>query len=343
MKNGMDFIKGFLEKINNDDSIAYAYQLTYGLLLSIFPFLIFLMTLIAYLGLDTSYILNFMRTSFPEDIFELMSGPVVDLVKNQRGGLLSASVLAALYTSSGGFRAFMKGMNKSMGFKDHRNIVYKYLISILWVVQLATTILIALIGIVFGKQILSLISSYFPHFPAEGVIDILRILLPVSLLFGILSLAYMFIPVKNIKFKHAFPGAISSTLLWITVTFVFQFYINNYANYSRFYGTLGALVGLMLWLLFTSIIMILGSSLNSYLIQVKNVEHPFIKSKNGRKKEEAKGEEKPEEVEEAKRTDDEIEADEDEVNERKRPDPEHKFEVLKEDVRKTMDSSDEEK
>ena len=331
MKNGIEFLKGFLDKINEDDSIAYAYQLTYGLLLSIFPFLIFLMTLIAYLGLDSSYILNFMETSFPEDIFQLMSGPVVDLIKNQRGGLLSASVFLAIYTSSGGFRAFMKGMNKSMGFVDRRGFFYKYLISILWVVQLATTILVALVGIVFGKQILSLISSYFPNFPAEGVIDVLRILVPVALLFGILSLAYMFIPVKNIKFKHAFPGAISSTLLWITVTFVFQFYINNYANYSRFYGTLGALIGLMLWLLFTSIIMILGSSLNSYLIQVKNVENPFIKSIHDRKKGGAKVAEKVEEAEA------------DVGDERKGPDPERKFEALKEGLKKTMDSSKEDK
>jgi len=331
MKNAMEFIKGFLDKINKDDSIAYAYQLTYGLLLSIFPFLIFLMTLIAYLGLDTSYILDFMKTSFPEDIFELMSGPVVDLVLNQRGGLLSASVFLAIYTSSGGFRAFMKGMNKSMGFVDRRGIFYKYIISILWVVLLATTILVALIGIVFGKQILSLISSYFPNFPAEGVIDILRILVPVALLFAILSLAYMFIPVKNIKFKHAFPGAISSTILWITVTFVFQFYINNYANYSRFYGTLGALIGLMLWLLFTSIIMILGSSLNSYLIQVKNVENPYMKTIRSRNKE---GAIEAEKVEEEKA---------DEGDESKRPDPERKFEALKERLRKTMDSSKEEK
>jgi len=331
MKNGMKFIKGFLDKINKDDSIAYAYQLTYGLLLSIFPFLIFLMTLIAYLGLDTSYILDFMETSFPEDIFELMSGPVADLVKNQRGGLLSASVFLAIYTSSGGFRAFMKGMNKSMGFTDHRGFFYKYLISILWVVQLATTILVALVGIVFGKQILGLITSYFPNFPAEGVIDILRILVPVALLFGILSLAYMFIPVKNIKFKYAFPGAISSTLLWITVTFVFQFYINNFANYSRFYGTLGAVIGLMLWLSFTSIIMILGSSLNSYLIQVKNVENPYIKKIHDRKKGGDKGAEKVEDGET------------DEAEESRRTIPERKFETLKERLRKTMDSSKEEK
>lgn len=295
MNKSLAFIKGFLDKIKREDSIAYAYQLTYGLLLSIFPFLIFIMTLIAYLGLDTSYVLNLLRTSFPEDIYKLVSGPVVDLVQNQRGGLLSASVFAAVYTSSGGFRAFMKGMNKSMGFKNNRGIVYKYVISIVWVILLATTILLALVGIVFGKQILALITSYFPYFPAAGLIEVLRIIVPVALLFGILSLAYMFIPIRNIRFKYAFPGAVFSTLLWITVTFLFQFYINNFANYSRFYGTLGAVIGLLLWLSLTSIIMILGSSLNSYLIEVRGAEHPFIRKNGGNKNQNEDKEQKEEE------------------------------------------------
>lgn len=321
MKNAMEFMNGFLKKINEDDSIAYAYQLTYGLLLAIFPFLIFLMTLIAYLGLDTSYVLNIMQTSFPEDIYELISGPVVDLVQNQRGGLLSASVFAAVYTSSGGFRAFMKGMNKAMGLKNNRGILYKYVISIVWVIMLATTILLALLGIVFGRQILGLITSYFPYFPAQGLIEVLRIIVPVALLFGILSLAYMFIPVRNIRFTYAFPGAVFSTLLWITVTFVFQFYINNFANYSRFYGTLGALIGLLLWLLLTSIIMIVGASLNSYLIERKKVKNPFIR----RDRHEQKDQEKETE---------------DGMKERISI-PERKFEALKERFRKTMEPDEE--
>lgn len=279
MKKALEFISGFLKKLGEDDSIAYAYQLTYGLLLSIFPFLIFLMTLIAYLGLDASYILNLISRTLPEDISEILRGPVVDLVLVQRGTLLYVSVLVAIYTASGGFRAFMKGMNKTMGFEDHRSFLYKYLISILWVIMLAGTILLALLGIVFGRQILNLIIVYFPHFPAEGLLEVLRLLIPIVLIFGILSMAYMFISAKNIRFRYAFPGALFSTLAWITVTFTFQFYVNNYANYSRFYGTLGAVIGLLLWLSLTSIIMILGSSLNAYLIIIHGVEHPYFRKR----------------------------------------------------------------
>lgn len=322
MKKAVGFIKGFLKKIGEDDSIAYAYQLTYGLLLSIFPFLIFVMTLIAYLGLDASYVLNLISNTLPEDIADIIRGPVVELVLVQRGTLLYASVFAAVYTASGGFRAFMKGMNKSMGYEDHRSLFYKYFISILWVIQLAGTILLALVGIVFGRQILNLITAYFPHFPAEGLVEVLRILVPIVLIFGILSLAYMFIPARNIKFRHAFPGALFSTLAWITVTFTFQFYVNNYANYSRFYGTLGAVIGLLLWLSLTSIIMILGSSLNAYLIILHDVENPYI-----RKRRKDRGKVKTRERIREK--------------EKEQTLPEQKFEALKERFKDTLEKEEE--
>ena len=326
MKKTIDFLKGFMEKVNKEDSIAYAYQLTFGLLLSIFPFLIFLMTLIAFLGLDAGYVLRVLRTSLPEEIYSLVSGPVVDLVENQRGGLLSLSVLAAIYSASGGFRAFMKGMNKSMGFNDTRSFIYRYVISILWVLQLTLTILLALLGIVFGRQILDFLSTYFTFIPTEGLVEILRIVIPVGLLFGVLSLAYMFVPYRNLKFKHAFPGALFSTLVWIAFTALFQFYINNFANYSRFYGTLGAVIGLLLWLSLTSIIMMLGASLNAYLIERRGVEDPYMRK---RKKKDEEGKEDKDEDEPDIRT-----------SEDSKSVPEKKFETLKKRVEETLSDSD---
>lgn len=299
MKKAIDFILGFIKKVGEDESMVYAYRLTYGLLLSIFPFLIFLLSVIAYLGLDAGYILNLMENSLPKEIYEIISGPVLDLVLVQRGSLLTASIFAAVYTASGGFRAFMIAMNRAMDFKEDRNIIKKYVVSFLWVVQLAFAILVALVGIVFGRTILNIISGYFPHFPTEGFITLIRILLPVGLILGILILAYMFIPVKSIRFKYAYPGAVFSTLVWILVTLGFQYYINNFANYSRFYGTLGAVIGLLLWLLLTSSIMVLGAELNAYLILYRKVERPYLRSiRDWRRSERIKDPEKKEEVQE---------------------------------------------
>jgi len=284
------FIGKFIKKIVEDDCLVYAYKLTYGLLLSLFPFFIFLFTLIAYLQLDSSYILRVLQQNLPTSIYEAIISQVLDLVEVQRSGLLSLSVFLTIYTASGGFRAFMNGVNKAMNIRETRNILLQYLSSIFWVILLTLGIVLSLVGIVFGKQLMQIISTYIPSIPMEGVLNLFRIVIPIALIFMIMILFYMFIPAHDVKLKYAFPGAVFSTIAWIAVTVLLQYYINNFSNYSRFYGALGAVIALMLWLLWTSIVMIVGASLNSFLIQVNGVENPFIRFRRltNRKKQDPK-------------------------------------------------------
>jgi|GEM_PF-575627 len=271
------FIGKFIKKIVEDDCLVYAYKLTYGLLLSLFPFFIFLFTLIAYLQLDSSYILRVLQQNLPTSIYEAIISQVLDLVEVQRSGLLSVSVFLTIYTASGGFRAFMNGINKAMNIKETRNLLFQYLGSIFWVILLTLGIILSLVGIVFGKQLMQIISTYIPVIPMEGVLNLFRVVIPIALIFMIMILFYMFIPAHDVKLKYAFPGAVFSTITWIAVTVLLQYYINNFSNYSRFYGALGAVIALMLWLLWTSIVMIVGASLNSFLIEVNEVENPYIR------------------------------------------------------------------
>lgn len=276
MKKIFIFIKKLIKKIDQDGTLPYAYQLTYSLLLSIFPFLIFLFTLIAYLNLDSGYILNFLKNNLAGEIYNMISQIVIDLVDNQRGGLLSVSIITAVYSASLGFRAFMKGINKAMNTGESRNILLRYLLSIMWVLVLASVILIALVGIVFGNQILAIIREVFPNLVLDKILDLIRILLPVALIFFMFVIFYMFVPVRSLKLKHALPGAIFSSVAILIVTVVFQIYVDNFANYSKFYGALGTLIALMLWLLLISMIMLLGSTINSLIIKEKNIENPYL-------------------------------------------------------------------
>jgi membrane protein len=274
--NPKNFIFAFVKRIDEDDIVAFAYQLTYSLLLAVFPFLIFLFTLIGYSDLDSRAILSTLDSSLPDNVFNLINDVVTDIVENQRSGLMSLSVFLSIYAASGGFRAFMKGTNKAMGLKDERSLPLKYLFSIFWVILFALTILLALIGIVFGQQLLDLASYYFPNLPFEGLIELLRIILPISFIFILILAFYIFVPAKKVKLRHAFPGAIFSTFTWTLFTLIFQKYVDNFANYSRFYGALGAVIALMLWLLLTSLILLLGVELNAMLIERKNIEDPFM-------------------------------------------------------------------
>jgi len=275
-KGILKFMKTLLKKAEWDDSFAFAYQLTYSLLLAIFPFLIFLFTLLGYMKIDSAIILQRMQEALPMEVYDLTAGIVTDVLDNQRGGLMSLSIFLAIYTSSGGIRAFMKGMNKAMRIKEKRNIVHLYALSIFWVVLFAVSIMLSLVGIVFGEQILMVILHYFPALPQKEFIQTARIVTPVIFMFLMFTMFYMFVPTKKVKFRYAFPGALFATLMFILSTLAFQYYVNNLANYSRFYGTLGAVVALMLWLLVVSMIMLFSAQINALLIEVRGIRDPYI-------------------------------------------------------------------
>lgn len=283
MPKPITFITKFLKKLGEDDSLVYAYKLTYGLLLSLFPFFIFLFTIIAYLKLDSSYILTLIENNLPSNIAEALASTVVDIVDVQRKGLLSLSIFLTIYTASGGFRAFMTGINKAMGIRNHHHLLYRYIMSIFWVILLTMGILLSLVGIVFGRQIIALIYYYIPSLPMTGIINVLRTVIPLVLILVLLTGIYMFIPARGVKFKHAFPGAVFATITWILATLLVQLYVNNYGDFTKYYGALGTAIALLLWLLWTSIIMIIGASFNAFLIEVKEVENPYFSLKRKKK------------------------------------------------------------
>lgn len=282
------FIKLLIIRIRHDGISAYAYHLTYNLLLSFFPLLIFLVTLVGYASLDSSVILVPLETYLPKEVYKLASEIVIDVVDRQRDGLMSFSILVAIYSASGGFRAFMEGTNRAMRVPERRNIIIRFLISIISVILFGIAIVIALLGIVFGQQIISLLDK-FPSFLAlKELLQFFRFIVPEAILFLLLLTFYMFVPAKNVCFRCAVPGAIFTTLTWTAFTLLFQYYVNTYANYSKFYGALGAVIVLMLWLLLTSMIMLFGVEINALMVELGIIKAPNKKNaKNSSSKKQA--------------------------------------------------------
>ncbi len=270
----INFIRLLIIRIRHDSITAYAYHLTYSLLLSFFPFLIFLMTLVGYANLDSSAILAPLETYFPKEVYVLVSDIVIDVVDQQRDGLMSFSILVAIYAASGGFRAFMEGTNRAMRIPEKRNIIIRYIISIFSVILFAIAIVIALLGIVFGQQIINLLNRHPSFLVLKELLQMFRFIIPEVIIFLLFLVFYMFVPAKNICFRCAIPGAVFTTLTWTVFTLLFQYYVNTYSNYSKFYGAVGAVIALMLWLLLTSMIMLFGVEINALMMELGIVNAP---------------------------------------------------------------------
>ena len=256
-------------KIKNDDIFALASQLAYYLILSFFPFIIFLMTLVGFSHLNSKQVLDGLKGILPLSVYELTKSTIMEVFDFQYTGLLGVSLFLALWTASSAFRAVIKGINKAYNFKETRSFIKRLMISMSSILLLAITIILALTLIVFGDVISKYLEGILPFYDVLIVVwDLFRYAFIFILMIFIFASIYRVAPPKKLMWRDVLPGAVFSTIGWVIISYAFSFYINNFSNYSRFYGSLGAVFILMTWLFLISIIFILGVEINCVIEQV---------------------------------------------------------------------------
>ena len=263
----LGFIVYFLVKIRDDDIFALAAQLAYYLILSFFPFLIFLLTLVGFSNLDSMEVLGALRAMLPTSAFELIYKIIIEIIEKQNTGLLGASLLLVIWSASSAFRAVIKGINKAYGLSENRSFIKRAFIAVICTFALAFLIMLTLVMLVFGRLIGDLLASYLP-FPVVvyKVWNFLRYVIVVFMMILIFASIYRYTPSKRLRWREVIPGAVACTGGWLIVSLGFSFYINNFSNYSKIYGGLGAVIILMTWLYLTSIILIGGGEINSVIV-----------------------------------------------------------------------------
>lgn len=265
-KSFLDSVIYFIVKINNDDIFALGAQLAYYLMLSFFPFLIFLMTIVGFSRLNSADILEGLRTILPNNVFSLIDTIVVEVVETQNAGLLGASIILTIWSASSGFRAVIKGLNKAYDIKDSRSFIKRSFVAIIFTLGLTIIIVLTLAMLVFGELIGEYILSIFPfEIDISTIWNLSRYLIVIFMMILIFACMYRYTPARKIAWKEVYPGAIISTLGWIIASLGFSYYINNIANYSRLYGSVGGVFVLMTWLYITSMILIIGAEFNSVI------------------------------------------------------------------------------
>jgi membrane protein len=259
-------IKRLIHRFIEDDVLALASQLAYSLILSFFPFLIFLLTLVGYSSIKSGDVLQSLQTIMPKNAFELITTTVVEIVDSRKGDLLSFSAIITIWAGSGGFRAVIKGLNKAYDEKETRAYWRVILLSIICMLALAVIVIFSFSLLVFGEMIgdalinwLGLSNSFKINW------DIFRYAGTLIAMTFVFAAIYHFTPCRRLKWMEVMPGAAFCTLGWLLSSLGFAYYVNNINNYSRIYGGIGAVIVLMLWLFITSVIILLGGEINAVL------------------------------------------------------------------------------
>ena len=260
------FSKELLMRIKKVDVSGLGSQLAFFFLLSFFPLLIFIFTLLPYLNLNQAEVFLFIRDYAPESVALLIEDTVGEILNNRNGGLLSIGVIGTIWSASKGMNALTKALNLSYFKEETRSFIVARGMSMVFTVMLIAVLLLALVLPVFGQQIGTLAYTYLGF--GENFLRLfnsLRWIIPPILIYAVFSLTYWLVPNLKIRFKGVFFGASFATIGWIITSLGFSYYVTSYGNYSSTYGSIGAIIALMMWLYFSAIILMLGGQINAVM------------------------------------------------------------------------------
>ncbi|WP_244833968.1 YihY/virulence factor BrkB family protein [Clostridium sp. BJN0001] len=271
-KQYVNFIIYLIAKIKEDDIFALASQLAYYLIMSFFPFVMFIMTVVGSSDFSSEKILELMLTVLPRSVVDLTEETVFEVFNGSSKEILGFSFLATLWSASAGFRAVIKGVNKAYKYTERRSFIKRSLIAMLSVLALSIIVVMVLGLIVFG----TIIGRYLREFikfkiMAVVLIRIFRYAFVIIFMISIFTTIYVLAPSKHLKWKDGLPGAVFSTIGWMLASVGFSFYVNNFNNYSKFYGSLGAVFIMMTWIFLVSMIFIIGVEINCVIDKIKKI------------------------------------------------------------------------
>lgn len=260
-------------RINDHDIFGSAAQLSYYFLLALFPLLLFLMTLLGYFAEAGSELRNkliiYLATIMPPSAITLVHTTLDEISQASGGGKLSLGILAALWAASNGMGAISDTLNAAYAVKERRAWWQVRLTAIGLTIVVSILIVVALAIVLFGGQMGDRVAR---HFGFSGVFTVVWKILqwPIALFFLLLTfdLIYSFAPdVRRRKRKWWTLGAMAAVVIWLLVSFGFRIYLHYFNSYSVTYGSLGALIVLMLWFYFTGLAILIGGEINSELDQ----------------------------------------------------------------------------
>lgn len=279
------FLDQLAFRFTDDKVTSIGSQLTFYLVLSIFPFMIFLLNILKFTPLASVDILNSLTQVLPLATQEMISSIINEIVASSSNTLLSVSAIGGLWTSSTGISHLIRAVNEAYGTKNKRGFLKGRLIALFFTFGLIILIILVFVFLVFGELIGSLTFDYFNGADLFKMLwPILRVTISLSFMILGFSLLYRLGPScskeKKITIRNVLPGAIFVTLGWTVGSVLFSFYVNNFGRYSVTYGSLGGIIVFLIWLYISSIIIVLGGEINATLnsLNNNNWQHDPLKS-----------------------------------------------------------------
>jgi len=256
------------DDIQDNHTLQMAAALSYYFVISLFPGLIFLSAVVAYLPVPDLFnqALTLMSNFVPAESMGLVRKVLTDVVTPYRNTFLSFGVLGLIWAASGGFAAAIEALNIAYDVQETRPYWKTRPLALGLTLVMGTLLLTALTVMIVGPRFGEWLEA---RLHLQGVFVVLwpymRWIIAVT--FTVLAVEALYFLAPNVKqrFWASLPGAILAVAAWLALSYLLGIYFRQFANFNKTYGTLGAAVALMVWLYWTGFAMLVGAELNAEL------------------------------------------------------------------------------
>lgn len=274
LKEKLEPVQEILDNIGKDHISEYSAQCAYYIILSFIPFIILLLTLIQYTSIEQQQLFDILSRLIPSSMSEMVLG-VVREVYSKSVGTVSISLIFTLLAADKGLFALVKGLHSVYNYSDNKrkSMIYLKLTSILKTAIFVIVVAIGLIILVFGNSIISTIQESFGLFENYTLLSqLLTQVVFLLIAFVVFLCLYKFIPGYKITFRSQIPGAIFGSIALIIISFVFSKFLVIFKGFSITYGSLTALMLIMMWTYACFYDIFLGAEINKFYNMKKKLK-----------------------------------------------------------------------
>lgn len=267
------FFRSLSDRRFNLGAAAMAFRFFFAL----FPGMIFIFSLLPLFQVEglQEKILQLLSQVFPGDSLKMISATIGEVFTHSRFGTLSFNLVLALYTSLSGIKAMMFAFSKTdQELFKRRNIFQLNLIALLIFVTLSLVLIFAVLVLVFGELgVTHLVENgAFSKGWAVTLVRTLQIVVMFLSIFVVVSFIYYFGPETNVRWDFINPGSLLAGSLIVLALFAFKYFLENFSNYNKIYGSLSAIMVLMVWFYWMSIVLLIGFELNAAIAMARHKE-----------------------------------------------------------------------
>lgn len=259
----ISFIRDLTRKMKNDNVVTHSAEAAFFIIIAFFPMAMVFLTLVNYLPFTPEEAISFSADFLPPQAASFVTSLIGEISQTASGAVLSVATITALWSASRGLLSIIKGLNAIYGVNDRRGFIRLRIASMFYMLMFMVTLIITLVVLVFGNAIRGWLLETFPAFAKDtSLFESVRWLFGFCLLILFFWALYSFAPGRKNRSSKEFPGAFISAAGWVGFSALYSFYITHFGSFTRVYGSLTAIVLLMLWLYICMNIMFFGAVIN---------------------------------------------------------------------------------